>query len=403
MESAIIAAVGRHGRDSHALVQGCALMFSFLTAPQLASQPSGQAELARELAAKIAASVGTAQPVQLISSSEDDAEQTSQLQILRQVAQLLGTRGVPVVDRPQGASIVTIACSQNLRERVCAARIRKGDASDIVMAVRPHDAGPGSDRDTPLALELHPLFGQRAPILDVAAAGDRLLVLDPAALTLYGRGGNGWQAQRSQPITSSRIWPRDLRGRLQVEGAAAEIFLPGVTCRASIEPFSLTCADEHQPWPIGIENSGVMPARNYFTTPEGTAFYGSAALAPEADARWLLVSQDGRLMLVDAERRPLETAAGAAGDGVSINVSGGCGPGAYVILSSGPSTAQGADTLRLFRVIARRLIPATSPVTLPGPLVALWAAPGASVATAVAADVGTGRYEAFQVDVSCGR
>lgn len=378
-------------------------MFSFLTAPHLASQPAGQADPARELAAKIAVSVGTAQPVQLISSSDDGGDRTSQLQILRQVAQLLGARGLRVVDRPQGAAIVTIVCSQNLRERVCAARIRKGDASDIVMVARPHDAVASLDRDTQLALELHPLFGQRAPILDVAAAGDRLLVLDPAALTLYGRAGNGWQVQRSQPITTSRIWPRDLRGRLQVEGAAAEVFLPGVTCRASVEPFSLTCADEHQPWPIGIENSGVMPARNYFTTPEGTAFYGSAELAPEADARWLLVSQDGRLLFVDAERRPLDAAADPAGDLVRINVGGECGSGAYVILSSGAPTAQGADILRLFRIVARRLIPVASPVTLPGPLAALWAAPGASMATAVARDVGTGRYEAFQVDVSCGR
>jgi hypothetical protein len=145
-------------------------------------------------------------------------------------------------------------------------------------------------------------------------------------------------------------------------------------------------------------------ARNYFTTPEGLAFFGAASLGPDAGARWLLTGQDGRLLFLDASRRTIESGA-AAGDDVA-GVNGVCAAGTYVLLSSraaGGSSIDRAEALRLFHVVGRRLIPAASPFILPGPLTALWAAPGSSTATAVSHDTNADRYEAFQIAVTCGR
>jgi hypothetical protein len=74
-----------------------------------------------------------------------------------------------------------------------------------------------------------------------------------------------------------------------------------------------------------------------------------------------------------------------------------------VVLIASSGRGDRPDTLRLFHVLRRQLIPAAAPVELPGRFTALWAAPGASVATAVAQDAGAERYDAFQIRLACDR
>jgi hypothetical protein len=87
---------------------------------------------------------------------------------------------------------------------------------------------------------------------------------------------------------------------LRAEGDAFEVFLPGVTCRGSSMRFALACADEGEPWPIGIENAGMAASRNTFATPEGFSFYEAA---PLDGGQWLVVDQQGTLTFLDAQRR----------------------------------------------------------------------------------------------------
>jgi len=95
--------------------------------------------------------------------------------------------------------VVTVGCSTNLRERACLAEVRRADTRQVVSASKADDGRTSGDADPILALEAVPLFAQRAAILDVAPLGDRLLVLDPAAITLYSaqtRGGSEWNRVR---------------------------------------------------------------------------------------------------------------------------------------------------------------------------------------------------------------
>jgi len=124
-----------------------------------------------------------------------------------------------------------------------------------------------------VALQLRPLHAQRDPILDVALAGPALLVLTPTTVTRVPLPGQPVVATQSAAIATGRVWPRDLRGHLRADGGAFEVFLPGVTCRGPLTLFALGCADEGEPWPIGIENAGMAASRNTFATPEGFSFY----------------------------------------------------------------------------------------------------------------------------------
>ena len=400
MEVLSSAAVGCHGHQSPSRRPGLVALFFLTGATTVFAQPSlSFQDLAPALAAKIAAGVAGGERIAIASVVVDTADEALVRQVEREVVRLLSARGLRIDTVTTGAAVITVGCTTNLRERACVAEIRRGSTRDLVSAVAPRGSPADPAPGVTLALETVPLFSQRTAILDVAAVGDRLVVLDPSAVTLYRHADEGWQRVASRPIVSSQTWPCDVRGRLRTDGTAVEAFLPGVVCRATVDLMNLVCANEREPWPLAVDNSGIDAARNSFQTPEGLAFVGAASLGQDAEARWALADVAGRLVLLDRDRNLL--GAVGAGDDVA-GISARCRPGSYIVTSSRTAGAD-TDTLHLLEVAGRRLLAAATPIVLPGRLTALWAAPGASAATAVTHDTAAGRYEAFQVNISCVR
>jgi hypothetical protein len=401
MEVLSSADVECHGRRSPPPRPGWVAFLLLTGATTVAAQPSAPSflDLAPALAAKIAAAVADGERLTMASAVVDGADEAPVRQVEREVARLLSARGLRVDALVSAPAVITVGCTTNLRERVCVAEIRLqgGPARDLVSAVasRSFPADPMSN--VTLALETVSVFGQRTAILDVMPVGDRLAVLEPSAITLYQHADEGWQRVASRPIVPSQTWPRDLRGRLRTNGAAVEAFLPGLVCRAPVDLTNLACASERESWPLAVDNSGIDAARNYFQTPDGLAFVSAASLGADAEAGWVLADRAGRLVLLDAERNFL--VAVTPRDDVA-GISARCRPGSFIVTSSRTAGAD-TDTLRLWQVAGRRLLATATPIVLPGRLTALWAAPGASAATAVTHDAGAGRYEAFHVKISC--
>jgi hypothetical protein len=397
------AAVDIHDRGSFA--RGCGLVTVGVLvscAAAFAQSSSSSLDLLPALVEKIASAIAPGTAVSLTplaSAMEQDADRS----VEREIARLLTARGLRVVaDGAPGAVSIVGGCGENLRERSCVAEIRRGETRDIVSAVRPHDTGlPGSVGRAihSMAIEMTPLFAQRAPILDVLSLDDRLYVLDPARLTVYRRSQDDWQSVTARAIEPSRAWPRDARGRLRLTGSTLEAFLPGVVCRTSPDLTNLSCADQREAWPLAIENAGLDALRNTFQTPEGTPFFSAAALAPESGARTALVTATHALVLMD-ERRTAVGSAGTADDVASVAAA--CASGMYLVTTSATPGAR-TDTLHLARVDARRATPSATPIVLPGRVTALWSVPGATVATAIVRDLDVERHEAFQVRLSCDR
>jgi hypothetical protein len=386
------AAVGFHGREWWPRLTLAALALTTLPIPALAQPPAAFVDLAAEFASSIEAAVGRGAAVR-VTFAPDQARMQSE------VVRVLSARGVRVADSAD-AIAVTAACSVNLRDRVCAAQIGRGDARRLVMTTRPLALTGDTDADPIVAIELRPVFTQRRPLLDVAAAGDHLLVLTPDSVMLVAEataGNPGGRVIGSKPIATARVWPRDLRGRLRVAAPTFEAFLPGVTCRGSVSPFALVCADDIEPWPIGLENAGVAPSRNAFSTRDGFTFYEAAPLGA---GRWLLVSERSALTLLDNGRRTTaqsDSVEHAAGFPDSC-----AGPAPYVV-TDGRTPDGGSDLLRLFRFVDARLVPLPSTVVLPGALLSLWSGPDGGGATAIVHDRTAGRYEAFHITLSCAR
>ena len=386
------AAVAFHGREWWPTLALAALALTTSPVPALAQPPAGFADLAPDFASSIVNAVGTSGPVRV-------AFPPDQARVQAELIGLLATRGVRTTDNAD-ATLVNASCAVNLRDRLCVAEVGRGEARRIVMTTRPRPAGADPDAAPIVGLALRSIYTQRAPILDVAVAGDRLVVLTPDAVVLVAdaSGANdGGRPIASKPIATARVWPRDLRGRLRLAGQNFDAFLPGVTCRGTINPLALVCADDSDAWPIGLENSGIAPSRNAFSTPDGFTFYEAA---PVGAGRFLLAGERGALTLMDAGRRTAVRS--DAADHVA-GFPGACvADAAYVIL--GARTAEpDNDTLRLFRLADARLVPTGSTTPLPGTLTALWSATASGPATAVVHDSSAGRYEAFHLTLSCAR
>jgi hypothetical protein len=413
--------------DSRISMAPRVLVLAGLLAP-LSAQSSSFSfqDLTQELASRLAAAVAPADQVTLTIVITAEGDQAAMLPIEAEIRRTFLSRGVRIVDRPEVEPALQVGCSKNLRERVCAGEVRRGATRNVVVVTRPLD--PRDERPISLSLELIPIFSQPAPILDVVLAGDRLLVLDPERVTVYQRvelereaagdrgtvereasdrgvlerelsaGPTRWRQLQSRPIAGSRPWPRDVRGTLRLDGATLTAWLPGAVCRGAPDLVRFACADEHgTAWPIGIENTGIDAARNYFYTPEGLPFYSAASLDRDADARWLVVANTGELRFLDAARR---TVGASASGGAVAGLETPCGTGAHVLVSSS-TTENRSEALRLWRVVKRQLVPSAPPIDVPGRLTALWSSPGATVATAITQNASGDRYEAFFIRVAC--
>jgi hypothetical protein len=332
--------------------------------------PSAFDDLVPELAAKVASALPAGTQVSLTVDAGGDAEDARAIRT--HIATLLAARGFRIADAATGIAAVAIGCGRNLRERVCVAEIHSEGRSQIATVTGPRPSSTTASQTATTALELRPLISQQVQILDVVFIGDRLLVLDVAAVTLFERKDGEWRRMQSRTLPASLRWPRDARGRLRASGNRFDLFLPVMTCTGRTDPLEISCGDGQQPWPIGVDNKGLEPGRNYFKTSEGALFYNGAPL-------------------------------GAAANDDAIALTAACGPGTHVVAVSPSGRLDSGDLLQLSRVVDGRLVQAASPVSLPGVLTALWAEPDQTSAVVVTHDLRAGRYDAFQTTISCSR
>ena len=388
------AAVGFHGREWWMLALGVLLVVLSASAQPAAAPNQTDQDRAAELSAKIAGLVTAGDSVQVTSSPAD-------ARLGADVVRLLRSRGLRIVDA-EGATTVHLTCGDGLRDRVCGAEIRRSGALQVAVSAKARRGGDAVDGPS-LALQLTPILAQRGPLLDVAAAGDQWLVLEPHRVWLRPRDETV-DASRvpTASIATSRAWPRDLRGRLKVAANAFEAHLPGVTCRGTLTPFAMGCADESEPWPLAIANTGIVPGRNYFTTPEGLPFYGAAPLGSAAESGWIAVDQQGRLTLLD-RNRAVASRTTFADDIVRVTAS--CSSSAYFVAAAsaiGAAEPGSTDELQLLRISDTTPV-VVQTVRLPGRVTALWGDLASSSATVILRYPGGTRHEAHRVVLSCAR
>src|SRR5258706_4402228 len=247
---------------------------------------------------------------------------------------------------------MSFTISENLKGFLFVAEARRETERTVDMVEYRPDPPQVNAAAGVATIEKKQLWEQEAPILDVAFLGSAMLVLDTSGLARYERKGGAWEQVKLAPIGFPPV--RDPRGRLEVAGDSVTVYLPGGTCRQPAPSMELLCTNATEAFTI-----------------------------------------DSRALHFVAGRNTLEGAARGIGDGTgdSFAVCGG-------VLASGSGGRDAEDSVAVFATDnGRRAISGAAP--FPGPVTALWPAPGGAVA--VARNLVTGRYAAYSLAIDCGR
>ena len=391
-----------------------AILFLFPPA-MLANNWSDPAE---QLAHKIVAVTGPG-AVNLEFSNRSSLAKADFDEVRRQVLTHAAALGLRLVKAEDAAATVQVFLSENVGDYVWTAEIHLGNNESSVVMIslpRPQTAS-ASPESAPVTIHKTLLWSQPDRILDAAlleGSPAHLLVLDANRATLYRFQDSRWQLEQSLPVTHSRSWPRDLRGRLVVrKDHLFDAYFPGIYCQSTTTaPLGLNCRDSDDPWPLGTEPGGLSaffsPARNFFTgalapgigkQTTAPAFYSAAALPREKYTLWLLTAVSGQVHLLDGVT---DQTAGRLGWGSDIaSVHTGCGSGWQVLAThSGESNA---DSVRAFEIADREPAPASQPLDFNGSITAMWTESDGSGAMVVSHNLETGKYEAYRVNLTCGQ
>lgn len=392
------------------------LLLAFCLAMSFSGFASDWSAPEQELARKIAAATGPG-AIALNVVNKSSLPKKDSDEIAQRLQALLEAAGVRTVKAEQAAATVEVSLSENLRSYVWVAEIRQGaDEIKVVMASTLRADTATFDREAlPVTIRKIPLWVQEERILDVAVleetpAPTHIAVLDPEKVSLYRWKDGKWQPEQALPITHSRTWPRDVRGRLMLrQDHLFDIYLPGVFCQSSTTPpLSLVCRNSDDPWPLSNQFSlgGFFAAnRNFFTgvlspgigRQTATAKFYTAVSIPRANySLWIFTGVDGELHLLDGitdQSARLNWGSDLAGVRTS------CGAGWQVLATlAGDNTG---DSIRAYEFLDRDPVAVSQPIEFAGGITALWTEARGGSAIAVSRNAETGNYEAFRLALAC--
>jgi hypothetical protein len=287
-----------------------------------------------------------------------------------------------------------ITVSENVRGLLFVAAVTAGENRQITML--PWNAPPTTQQKPRVKISVQPILQQPEAVLDVLLvdSGSELLVLRPTKVSSYKFVNGKWTPVGIAGVSWARPLPRDQRGRLENGPTGFRVFVPGTSCNGTLQPeFKATCAPGNETWFLNPRDSSLavrwVTDRNLLESDNFRAtFYGSAA-------GWFATSED-RILSPTAD-----LLAGTDGWGSQISsVENPCGSG-WMLLGSAAGGAQDRDQIQAFDVVDGQVVAASDPISLPGPMTALWPAETSGHITLVIRNSKTGNYEASRLGVAC--
>jgi len=386
----------------------------FLALPVLASpwQPS-EIQLARKIAAV------TGPGAMAVDISNSSPLRNGEVEEIRQgLLDELALFGLHSVASEQAAATIRITLSANLQEYVWVAEIRQGNSEpSVVMVTTPRPETTAPEHPAPeLILHKALIWTGDNRILDVAlTAGNQaqMIVLEAESISLHVLQSGHWLPEGRVPITHSRPWPRDLRGRLLLrKDHLFDAYLPGVQCRSvAVAPLAISCRESDDPWPLSYDplalSAFFAPTRNFFTgvlspgiqkKTSTLPFYSAAALPRDRYTLWAFAAVDGQVHWLDGMTEQVEKL-GWGDDIVSLH--SGCGSGWQILATEKSRGAQ--EALAAFEVADREPIAVSNPVEFENSISALWPDADSATATAIVQNAETDKYEAYRISPTCGQ
>jgi hypothetical protein len=406
---------------------------SGLLAAQQAPPSSPWDSIVREFATKIVAagSVRGEGSLEVRNLSSLDAPTAAEIHasLLGQLTSR-GFRLIPdVADKggpasPPTAPIhIVVTLSENLDGLIWIAELHTSSGNKIAMLPVAPPPGVSANEAHPVPLLERTVFWRQGePMLDFAivpATGDLaalLIVLSPERVTFYRSEQGVWHIMASAAIEHTQPWPRDLRGRMELDSGKLSVYLPGTFCSGTAgTELGLYCSPgADKLWPVGAGGIGGVtakfdPARNYFLDPVENPSAGVANFKPFYSVARVQSGMYGGLLEVVAGpdgaqlHEGREIAAhfpGWGGDIASLDDT--CAAFSPVLVT-GAGDDTSTDTIQIYQMADRQAVAAGQPVLFPGPVRALWDSSDAKSARVVSQNLQTGMYEASSISISCGR
>jgi len=388
------------------------LVFFTLTAGLLAQQNgiNTPATAANSFVQEVLSRAGTPSAVTL--SFENLSSQSQEGQEATKAAIMTGFRdaGVRLVKPDQAMAEVRITFSEDWQSYVWIAVIQQGPGRQMVMKRLPRTERAGPQHAPTLTLRRSSVWQQEMPILDFYVDNQNLVVLEPSQVSAYTKDNGQWRLRSVLGITHGQTWPRDLRGRLLVNGHDVGAFLPGTRCAGSLSQPALDCNASDDPWPI---DQGQLVAffstrRNFFngvlSGPRAGAsvgpFFSAAAWSSGDQPLWLFTGIDGRTRLYRDDLSSAPEVLNGWGSNVAALHSG-CGSG-WQLLATAPGDNTRPDTLQAVEIAGREPQVVSPAVDLPGSVAAMWpSGKNSDAVNVVMQSPVTGKYEALIFTISC--
>ncbi|HJS97466.1 MAG TPA: hypothetical protein VJ756_00145 [Terriglobales bacterium] len=377
------------------------------TAPAQASLNSLATDFVHEMIARAGLPHAASVSFQNISVLPPDLQESVQNAIFT----ALRNAGIQMENAGPSPARIEITFSEDWQGYVWIASIQQGNNRKVVMQKVARPEHVTATRAPMLTIRKSTVWLQASPILDFFQDGHTLALLEPDQVSVYTSDSGQWRLRYVLGITHAQPWPRDLRGRLVMNGSQVNVFLPGTRCSGSTSPPTLDCHAGDDPWPV--DQGGVVgfysPRRNFFTGllagPSAGAsvvpFFSAAAWQTGDTHQWLFSGTDGRTRLYQYDlSAPAAVFNGWGSNMAAVHSS--CGSG-WQALVSAPTDSVRPDSVQAVEVLGREALPVSAPIDLAGPVQALWAAGKNGDAVNGVLQSPTGQYEAFTLTVNCSR
>jgi len=375
---------------------------------------------ARELARKVAASVGAAIQGELtiapdfvnlssLSSFEFQKACGAFHDEIKQQTQAFRAASSQEI----APASVNVTLAEDLHGFLWVAQVTQGQSQQTVFVSVPREMVAQTSQITPsVTLQREFLLSQPEPILDASLlavsprSAPSLLVLQPSRVALFAQQNGAWQLQSEATIAHAASWPRDVRGRLQQGADGEEAVLPGVICNITVSSaLSASCKPGNAGWLFStgfLRALSLLPMAaangNTFTFPALGAqeeFSSLAVIAPPASSGAsvpvIATTPDGRALLFEGSSAPIASFPGWGSD-VAALYSTSRARWPLLVTRAGDWTAP--DSIQAFDVIDRQAVAVSGEINFDGSITALWSEDENTV-LAVSRNIKTGMYEAY--------
>ena len=335
---------------------------------------------ARELAWKTASLAGKGEPVSLTWRNQSSLA-SPEAGRARALFEAAFQEAGGVFGETASAVDVRVTVSGNGTDYLLVEEARKGDQHLVWLASwKRTDPLPAPAPAATLEKKL--VREQDEQILDAAFPGDFMLLLSSSRIAWFVQQDGQWAQSTTVALPVPKTWPRDLRGRLRVNGPGFQAYLPGLTCSGAWQPpVSVDCQPSGEPWVLESGSRAMLLAnfaagRNYFdgrvVTQTGARhsappFYSAAAVEDRGKSSWLLALADGRARVFDASFEPAGEFDSWGSDIAGTDAR--CGGGSPVLATR---PGDGAEAVQAFTIANGAAAPLSAQVEMPGPVTALW-------------------------------